>query len=127
MRKLMLFVLVAIGCFILGRVTAPGAASQPVVENSPHADAIRLVMDKRSDQIRQVDRENWWHDVKTRKWTTKRPFHPGGIDSTHMFDVSYQIDDKQVATWLVDTQKHTIQDVKLQKDPEASATADGDQ
>ena len=36
------------------------------------------------------------HDVKDRTWTVRRPFHPGIIDSTHMFNVGYRIDGKEV-------------------------------
>ena len=33
----------------------------------------------------------------------------GLIDSTHLFDVSYRIDGKIVASWLVDTRAGTVQ------------------
>ena len=77
------------------------------LEMSPHADAIRVVLETQGKMIRKVDKQNWWHDAKKRQWVVHRPFHPGTIDSTHMFIVSYEIDGKSVATWAVDTKKRT--------------------
>ena len=42
-------------------------------------------------------------DTKERTWSVRRPFYPGVYDSTHLFDVSYRIDGKEVAAWFVDT------------------------
>jgi hypothetical protein len=81
--------------------------SKARVERSPHADAIMVVLDTQGKLIRRVDKENWWHDVKQRRWLVKRPFHPGTIDSTHTFMVSYLIEGKSVAAWTVDTRKRT--------------------
>ena len=82
-------------------------------EQSPHAEAIQLVMSTQQEIIRKVDTNNWWHDVKTREWKAKRPFHPGTIDSTHMFVVSYHIDGKKVRSWFVDTRKKQVQSEKI--------------
>ena len=79
------------------------------VQTSPHAEAIQLVIKTQHARLREVDRENWEHDVKERTWVVRRPFHPGVIDSTHMFNVSYRIDGKEVASWLVDTRKGSVQ------------------
>jgi hypothetical protein len=83
--------------------------NDPKVQTSPHADAIQLVLKTQQARIREVDRENWEHDVKERAWVVRRPFAPGIIDSTHMFNVSYRIDGKEVATWFVDTAKGAVQ------------------
>jgi hypothetical protein len=83
--------------------------NDPKVQTSPHADAIQLVLKTQQARIREVDRENWEHDVKDRAWVVRRPFAPGIIDSTHMFNVCYRIDGKEVATWFVDTAKGTVQ------------------
>jgi hypothetical protein len=83
--------------------------NDPKVQTSPHADAIQLVFKTQQARIREVDRENWEHDVKDRAWVIRRPFAPGIIDSTHMFNVCYRIDGKEVATWFVDTAKGTVQ------------------
>jgi hypothetical protein len=62
-----------------------------------------------------VDREDWWHDCKERSWVAKRPFHPGTIDSTHLFDVSYRIDGKEVARWSVDTRRGSVEEQQLDR------------
>src|SRR6202011_1954568 len=77
-------------------------------ERSPHAEALELVFQKAPDQIRTVDSENWWYDTNERAWVVQRPFGPGVIDSTHLFIVSYRIKGKQVASWLVDTRRGTV-------------------
>jgi hypothetical protein len=82
-------------------------------EASPHAEAIRLVMTTQQATIREVDQGNWWHDVKERAWKAKRPFAPGGFDSTHMFVVSYHIDGKAVCSWSVDTRAGKVQRQEL--------------
>jgi hypothetical protein len=108
MMRTVVLVIVAACSLVVGRMFAAPASTQPAVETSPHAEALRLVFAKCSDRIRAVDRENWWHDVKSREWTAKRLFSPGVIDSTHMFDVSYRIDGKVVGSWLVDTRAGTV-------------------
>jgi hypothetical protein len=85
-----------------------GQPTQKPAEKSPHAAALELVFKQQADRIRDVDRENWWHDVKERTWVVKRPFHPGVIDSTHLFDVSYRIAGREVATWTVDTRRGQV-------------------
>ena len=78
-------------------------------DRSPHAAALALVLRTQADVIQAVDRENWWHDTKTREWTAQRPFAPGTLDSTHMFQVEYKIDGVVVAQWLVDTERRSVQ------------------
>lgn len=77
-------------------------------DRSPHAEALKLVLDTQQDALRDVDNEAWWHDVKQRSWNVKRPFYPGTIDSTHMFVVTYEIDGVVAIGWTVDTGKKTI-------------------
>jgi hypothetical protein len=77
-------------------------------ETSPHAEAIQLVMTTQQAEIRNVDANDWWHDMKTREWKAKRPFHPGTIDSTHMFIVTYLIDGQLAQSWVVDTRNNTV-------------------
>jgi hypothetical protein len=112
MRFILLIAIVACSLCI-GRLLAQPKPALPVGEMSPHAEALRLVFAKCGDRIRAVDQENWWHDVKSREWKVRRPFYPGVIDSTHMFDVGYQIDGKIVASWLVDTRAGTAQEATL--------------
>jgi len=78
-------------------------------DRSPHAEAITLVMRTQGDLIKTVDQENWWHDTKARTWTATRPFSPGTLDSTHLFQVEYRIDGNLAAKWLVDTQRSSVQ------------------
>ena len=76
--------------------------SAPV--ESPHAQAIRLVMQARASEIEKLDSSSdWWHDTKERTWSAKRPFGPGVIDSTHFFNVTYAIEGSVVGTWAVNT------------------------
>ena len=93
------------------------AVAKPGVEASPHAQALRLVFEKRAERIRAVDEEDWWHDVKSRGWFVKRPFPPGVIDSTHLFDVRYEIDGKPVAAWSVDTRAGTVEETPVPAEP----------
>src|SRR5262249_7331760 len=81
----------------------PGAAK---VGKSPHAAALELVFQREAARIRDLDslgKEDWWHDTRERTWSVRRPFAPGTIGSTHLFDVAYRINGKEVAAWLVDT------------------------
>lgn len=101
---------------VLSAFSLPAQAPrEEKVKASPHAEAIQLVIKTQQARIREVDQENWDHDVKERTWHVRRPFHPGVIDSTRMFDVSYRIDTKEVAAWLVDTAKGTVQPVDVKK------------
>ena len=90
------------------------ASAAPKPENkapemSPHAAAIHLVASTQQEMIRRIDPGDWWHDVKTRQWEIKRPFHPGLVDSTHMFIVTYRIDGQLAQSWVVDTRKKTVE------------------
>ena len=76
---------------------------------SPHTEALDVVFATQQKIIAAVDTEIWWHDVKERQWLVKRPFSPGVIDSTHLFDVTYRVDGKDVAAWFVDTRKKSAE------------------
>lgn len=78
-------------------------------ETSPHAEAIQLVMSTQQAEIRKIDPNDWWHDVKAREWKARRPFHPGTIDSTHMFVVTCRIDGQIAQSWLVDTRSKMVE------------------
>lgn len=108
-RAILVVVVAVAAAFALGAQAQRGEK----VQASPHAEAIQLVIKTQQARIREVDQENWDHDVKDRSWTVRRPFHPGIIDSTRMFNVSYRIDGKEVAAWMVDTAKGTVQSVDL--------------
>ncbi|MCL6711469.1 hypothetical protein M8R20_31210 [Pseudomonas sp. R2.Fl] len=80
------------------------AADMAGAEASPHAEAIRLVMQHRANEVRKMDEaDQWWHDTEERTWSAKRPFAPGIVDSTHLFIVTYAIGGHVVGTWRVDT------------------------
>jgi hypothetical protein len=103
---------VAVVAFALG---AQGR-HESKVEKSPHAAALELVFKTQQARIRELDGEDWWHDVKERTWTVKRPFSPGTINSCHWFDVTYSIAGREVASWFVDTSKGQVQMVNGAKE-----------
>jgi hypothetical protein len=90
------------------------------IEQSPHAAALEVVFKTQQARIREVDPGNWWHDVKERQWTVRRPIYPGWIDSTHLFRVGYRIDGKEVAAWMVDTYKGKAEEVGKKARPPAT-------
>jgi len=111
------------------RSRAFGRAAEPEQNresrNSPHAEAIALVMESQREEIAKAElkyfqekgtdwfkggaEQYWWHDTIQRSWYAGRPFAPGVIDSTHFFLVSYSIGDIVIARWSVDTRKRTAQ------------------
>jgi hypothetical protein len=97
------------GCLTVGAFALGAQREGEKVEASPHSAALELVFKTQAARIRAVDTENWWHDTQERTWVVKRPFGPGVIDSTHMFEVKYRIDGNEVAAWLVDTRKKTVE------------------
>jgi hypothetical protein len=102
-----------------GLISVHGIYAEPDKEDhnqSPHAEALALVLANQQKVIAKVDAENWWHDVKERQWVVKRPFAPGTIDSTHLFEVTYRIDSKDVASWIVNTQKKSVQQTGAKND-----------
>jgi len=103
-----------------GLILVQGICAEPSSKEdhnqSPHAEALTLVFATQQKIIAEVDAENWWHDVKERQWVVKRPFYPGTIDSTHLFEVTCRIDGKDVASWLVDTRKKSVQRTRVKND-----------
>src|SRR5690349_7059820 len=120
-------------CITLACGLATGCGTQPPPADSfftqasgrlsgslPHAEALRLVLEQCGPQIDALELERaaadprgnredrWWFDTDRRAWAVKRPVGPGFVDSTHWFDVQYEIDGKVVATWFVDTRKGTV-------------------
>jgi RNA polymerase sigma-70 factor (ECF subfamily) len=93
--------------------TPPAPQPKPRIERSPHGEALDLVFQSQAAKIRAVDQADWWHDCQERFWIVKRPFHPGVIDSTHLFEVTYRIDGKEVARWSVDTRRRSVEELKL--------------
>lgn len=79
------------------------------LEESPHAEAIRLVMRIRAHEVQALDQAGeWWHDTTERAWTARRPIAPGIMDSTHYFEVAYRIDGKLVGRWSVNTRSGVV-------------------
>jgi hypothetical protein len=113
MAKLWLLVVGVVVVSALAVGARPEAAAP--VEKSPHATALELVFQKAGDRIRALDTADWWHDTEERGWSVRRPFAPGIIDSTHLFNVTYQIAGKPVASWFVDTRKGTVDEVPAGK------------
>lgn len=82
-------------------------------EISPHTEALELVFTTQQDIIKKFENpSSWWFDVKQREWNVKRPFYPGGMDSTHLFIVTYKIEGKEIISWTVDTRNKTISENK---------------
>ncbi len=73
---------------------------------TPHAEALLLVIEKLKDQPAD------WQSIKKQIWTVKRPIAPGVLDSTHWFNVKYQVDEKPKGQWQVDTKLKTVTDIK---------------
>ena len=117
---------------------APAAASQPASAlagtESPHGQAIALVlatqqkaireMEKKAGTLRMVGHEDsWWFDTTPRTWSAVRPFGPGIIDSTHMFTVRYAIDGNEAGAWSVDTRGQKVTPAAPEQTP-AKASRD---
>jgi hypothetical protein len=50
----------------------------------------------------------WWFDTDERRWMVTRPFGPGGVDSTHLFMVTYFVGATESLSWQVDTRKSEV-------------------
>jgi hypothetical protein len=111
------FRIAIVALIALGIVFTAGAANSQKRDPSPHAEALALVLRTQADEIRRVEapetadgkgNERWWFDTKERTWIVRRSVEPGVIDSTHLFQVTYRIDEKRVVGWIVDTRKGTV-------------------
>jgi len=89
----------------LGFAATAGAAEPKYSSTGPYADAIRLVSEKRADEVLALDggADARWFDTRVRTWATQRPIGPGGIDSRFLIQVTYAIDGKVVGRWTVNT------------------------
>ena len=91
----------------------------------PHCEALTLVWNTQAELIKATEihraklevakqkefigaEGRWWFDTDERDWNVVRPFAPGGIDSTHMFIVTYTINGAKVLLWTVDTEKKEV-------------------
>ena len=128
-RKLISLISIIIPGFVGLRTTAFGQGTVSDSKNgspkSPHAVALSLVLGSQQEVIANAELKHfkekgtdgflggseqyWWHDIIERKWTLKRPFYPGGIDSSHWFMVSYSLGEDVVCEWIVDTRKRKVQ------------------
>lgn len=105
------------------------AGEPPYPPNWPHAEAIRLVVEQRSDEILALDggNEARWFDTRERTWTTKRPISPGYIDSRWLIVVTYNIDGLQVASWSVNTRNGEVagsnETLTIEGEPRTSSTS----
>lgn len=72
--------------------------------NLTHIQALTLVVETQVEIIEELERELWWpeHSTEERKWIVNRPFHPGIIDSRHMFIVTYEVGGIPLKSWDVD-------------------------
>jgi hypothetical protein len=101
-------ILIAVLIVLAGCIPGPSRARGDGAE-SPQAEAIRLVIAQRGDEIRSLDDpEAWWFDTKERSWSARRPFGPGTLDSRHYFQVSFAIDGQVVRTWSVNTRTRQV-------------------
>jgi len=117
--------------FVLADKSAKVGAAPAADTESPHGQALALVLATQQKAIREIEKqagslrltgreESWWFDTTRRTWSVARPFVPGIMDSTHMFDVRYAIDDKETGAWSVDTHG---QKVTQEHPPGTSAAA----
>ena len=98
-----------LSALIASIMLAPAWADDAANATSPHAEAIRLVLQTQQEQIHRLDdAEHWWLDTKERTWSARRTVAPGIIDSTHNFLVRYSVDGVIVGTWGVDTRRGTV-------------------
>jgi hypothetical protein len=98
-------------------------------ELPPHFEALSFIWNTQKDKIKALElqhaeeeqkkrKENvdadsrWWFDTDERRWAVSRPFSPGRIDSTHMFNVTYILNSKELISWRVDTRKKSIMVIK---------------
>src|SRR5689334_19946274 len=106
---LLAFLLIA-GCHSTHRLKPSAPATQPLTQTSPHAEAITLIAQQRSDRIKALDGGDWWTDTMDRTWVVQRTESPGIFDTTHNFDVEYQVGGRIAARWSVDTRAKMIAD-----------------
>ncbi len=74
----------------------------------PPLDAIRLVVERDLQSLKQMDGGDWSMDTKRREWSVQRPAHPGVLDTTRLFNVAYRVDGKTLSCWFVDLEAKTV-------------------
>ena len=105
MTKLTASVAATVGLAIVATLVARAASE---TTQSPHAIALKLVVESQSDQLRLLDPAHSDLDTLARDWSVVRPIAPGVVDSTHWFTVTYSIDGKVKASWNVNTRTGEI-------------------
>jgi hypothetical protein len=105
-----------LGAFLLTAVVS--SAAGVAAERSPQAEAIELVSRTAIGDVRKAYPRDWWTDTDVHTWSVRRIFSPGRIDSTHDFFVSYSVNGKLQASWLVNTNSRSVQ---LDPTPRADA------
>lgn len=99
---------------LIGVQVAHGQAQKESKQQlSPHSVALMLVLEQKKDEIAKLDNEKLGNednmlDIKERSWIVIRPFSPGIVDSTHMFIVTYRIDNHVIKSWNVDIRDRTV-------------------
>src|SRR5688572_21920317 len=101
-----------LGALFLGGLglSSPAESLANDESQSPHSEAIALVIKKQQDQIGKAEeayfkkhgvgwwkgelRQYRWHDTIQRSWSAVRPVAPGVTDSTHLFIITYSINDQ---------------------------------
>lgn len=83
----------------------PTAARAESSQIFPHIQALSFLFVTQSRTIQEIDSRKESLNALKRTWIVKRPFAPGGFDSTHLLTVVYLIGDKQVKQWGVDLRK----------------------
>jgi hypothetical protein len=102
-------------------------APRPDVSGSlpPHCEALSVVWKTQEEQIKRLELKHaiaeqrkqkeyvqadgrWWFDTDERRWMVTRPFGPGGVDSTHLFMVTYFVGATESLSWQVDTRKSEV-------------------
>ena len=93
-------------------------------DESPHADAIALVLKRQQKEIALAEqaflkindtdwsfraKRSWSYDTIKRSWSVNRVFPPGYFNLSHFFAVDYLINDKVVCSWSVDTRRKTAE------------------
>lgn len=106
-----------LGAFLVTAVVS--FAAGVAVERSPQADAIELVSHSAAADIRKAYPNDWWTDTDVHTWSVRRIFGPGYFDTTHDFFISYSVNGKLRASWLVNTNAKSVQ-----KDPSPRVDAE---
>ena len=129
-RRNILLLLGYIGLGSIFRINTLSARNASNVSSlPPHIEALSLVWSTQQAQIKAIESKHavkdnvmgreavntegrWWFDVDARNWEVARPYPPGTLDSTHLFDVRYLIKGKELGWWRVETRKKEVTVIK---------------